>query len=118
MVGHDRPWSILGRCVEFPSIQGRHEWRGIGGVNSRMAGKVPRWEATIDPDDLSGLRSIGFPVQPEEKVHPGAGPESIPPNPEAPIDDRSRVAEVRRIAKHLDSADLDKLLRIARILAE
>ena len=83
-----------------------------------MAGKVPDWEATIDPDDLQGLRSIGYPVQPEEKIYPGPNPESLPPDPEAPIDDRSRVAEVRRIAKHLNSADLDKLLRIARILAE
>ena len=83
-----------------------------------MAGKVPGWEATIDPDYLSGLRSIGCPVQPEEKIHTGASPESVSPDAEAPIDDRSRVAEIRRIAKHLDSADLDKLLRIARILAE
>ena len=83
-----------------------------------MAGKVPNWEATIDPDDLQGLRSIGYPVQPEEKVHPGAGSEGLSPDPKAPIDDRAKVAEIRQIAKHLDSADLDKLLRIARILAE
>jgi len=84
-----------------------------------MAGKVPNWEATIDPDHLPGLRSIGCPVQPEEEIYPGSDPESIPPDPEAPLDDdRSKVAEIRRLAKQLEPHDLDKLLRIARILAE
>jgi len=118
MARDDRPWSILEGCFKVPRLWEWHDWQGTGGADTGMAGKVPNWETTIDSDHLSGLRSIGCPVQPEEKVHPGSNSESIPPDPEAPIDDRSRVSEVRRIAKHLNSADLDKLLRIARILAE
>lgn len=118
MVGYDRPWTILGRCVEFPCFQGRDDGQGIGGVNSRMAGKVPKWENTIDPDYLSGLRSIGCPIQPEKEILPGAGTESFPPDPEAPLDNRSKVTEIRRIAKSLGAGDLDKLLKIARILTE